>query len=279
MIESIKSAYRYLRWKSFWSNCQLPEVTLSDIVDVQHSKPPVILDKLCLPPHNGTDDHDDVMPLLSLVDTLSPKVVLELGTAHGATVANICAISEARVYTVNALPEQMEGTLVTFALDKDEIGSVYRDNGFSDRVTQVYENTKGINLEKYLKGANVDLVIIDACHDADFVINDFFSVTRVIHPGTIVIMHDVHPSMKGHLLDSYLACMYLRKLGYNIKHISSTWWAIWTCGDTTHIANPLYKLLNALDNKLMLLIKREHTYDVLILRWLTYLYYFKIRQS
>jgi hypothetical protein len=45
--------------------------------------------------------------------------------------------------------------------------------------------------------------------------------------GSVVLFHDVHPSMVEHLRESYLACMYLRKLGYNIQLLKDTWWGLW----------------------------------------------------
>jgi predicted O-methyltransferase YrrM len=166
---------------------------------------------------------------MQIVYGANPAIVLELGTAHGNTPANICAGTSATVYTVNALPEQISGDSVTFtnALTKEEIGRVYREAGFGSRVVQIFENTLTIDYERSIKGKIVDVAIIDACHDYDYVLHDFFAIQPVLRDGAIVLLHDTCPSMKMHLASSYWACMHLRRKGYHICHIRDTWWGYW----------------------------------------------------
>jgi Methyltransferase domain len=187
-----------------------------------------VLEECFLPPYLGPKDHDDFEPLMRIVRSLDPSVVVELGTAFGNTVANICNVCKgAKIYTVNALPEHQTGSLVTCELTVDEIGRVYRARGFGERVVQIYENTLSLDLAKYFDGPVVDLAIIDACHDTNYVINDFVKVRDFVRPGGVVLFHDTHPSMVGHLEGSYVACMKLRSRGFDIRHIRGTWWAAW----------------------------------------------------
>ena len=182
----------------------------------------------CMPPYLGPKTHDDFEPLMRIVRQLQPTVVIELGTAYGNTVANICReVPRAKVFTVNALPDEQSGDLVTCELTSEEIGSVFRKNGFGDRVTQIYENTLNLDLAKHVAKDTADLAIIDACHDTDYVINDFDKVRSFVRRGGYVLFHDTHPSMDGHLEGSYMACMKLRSRGYDVQHIPGTWWAIW----------------------------------------------------
>jgi predicted O-methyltransferase YrrM len=155
--------------------------------------------------------------------------VLELGTAYGNITANVCnQCPTANVYTVNAPAEEQTGTRVTYKLSKDQIGRVYRQYGFAERVVQVFENTLNLNLSLYFSEPVVDLAIIDACHDTEYVINDFLKVEPFVRSGGIVLCHDTSPSVgPGHLFGSYMACMKLRHRGYNIRHIKDTWWGAW----------------------------------------------------
>lgn len=171
--------------------------------------------------------HDDLGKLLQLIQHYQPKTVIEFGTSFGNTVANICKHSTAMLYTVNALPEQISGSVITGVLSKESIGRVYKKYGFSNRVVQIYENTLSVDLEKYMAKESADFAIIDACHDIDYIINDFNKILPFLKKDAIVLFHDTHPSCRGHLLNSYQACMKLRKQNYDIKHIKNTWWAIW----------------------------------------------------
>jgi predicted O-methyltransferase YrrM len=206
----------------------LPSVSLSWVAGaVEHGKDP-IMDGICMPPFFGSDAHDDFRTLMGIVGTIQPNIVVELGTAYGNTVANICReCPNARVYTVNASAEDMGGKLTTYGLATDEIGSVYKRYGFGDRVVQIYCDTLKLDLSGYLAGAVIDLAIIDACHDPMYVVNDFLKVVPYMRPHGIVLLHDTHPSMRHHLWGSYVGCMILRRQGYDIGHIADTWWGVW----------------------------------------------------
>lgn len=207
----------------------LPEVDLADLVagSTDHFAPH-ILDDICMPPHvpGQVHHHDDYDALAKVARMWHPKSIVELGTAYGNTVANLCLLCpEAQICTVNAPASSQTGVTVTFSLNEDEIGRVYRAHGLGHRVTQVLCNTLDLNLGQWVQPLSVDLAIIDACHDTDFVLNDFLKVRPYIRPGGIVLMHDTGRRFWQHLAGSYLACLKLRTSGYEINHIKGTWWA------------------------------------------------------
>jgi hypothetical protein len=208
---------------------RLPEVNVNAVASTSYPTPPPILDDICMPPYAGDGWflQNDFGVLARIVQHFRPRIVFEYGTAHGNTAANICQLSDAQIYTLNALPEQISGSSVTFTLTSDEIGRVYRAKGFTERVTQIYENSLTFTPETWLKEKSVDLCIIDACHDAPYVTNDFLKIVPFMTPRGIVLLHDTHPSRQGHLRGSYDACCMLRRRGFNVQHIEDTWWGYW----------------------------------------------------
>lgn len=206
----------------------LPTISLDEIVHREIPVAPPIPDDICLPPYKGPLEVNDYLPFMTIVKSIEPRIVIELGTAHGNLTANICReCPSVRVYTINAPVEAQTGNLVTYELTPDQIGRVYRRYGFQDRVVQIFENTLHLDLSRYLNGELADVVVVDACHDTDYVINDFSKVQPFVRRGGVVFLHDTHPSMEKHLHGSYVACMRLRMRGFGIKHLASTWWGIW----------------------------------------------------
>ncbi len=216
---------------------RLPEVELDAIVPQAVELEPPIMKDIGLPPYRIFDDHDDYTPLMKIVRALEPSVVLELGTAYGNATANICRQSpRTKVYTVNAPVEEQTGELTTFDLTVEEIGRVYREHGFAERVVQIFANTLHLDLSRYFTEPSVELAIIDACHDTDYVINDFHKVRPYVKPGGLVLFHDTAQSMTpSHLDGSYRACLKLRSEGHDIRQLKNTWWAVWRNepGETT----------------------------------------------
>ncbi|HEY6563405.1 MAG TPA: class I SAM-dependent methyltransferase [Pirellulaceae bacterium] len=207
----------------------LPEIELDALVRDDLPLEPPILDDICMPPYYGPSDHDDFVPLMRIVRFLQPVRVVELGTAHGNTIANICRQSpRSRVLTVNAPLEVQTGLVTTFDLSADDIGRVYRRHGFADRVTQLFQNTLQLDLAPQIPRGSVDLAIIDACHDTAYVLNDFQKVEPYLRPSGIVLFHDTYPSVTpSHLDGSYRACLRLRRQGFDIRHLRNTWWGVW----------------------------------------------------
>ena len=209
----------------------LPTVPLPVLVPESVVLDPPILDDICMPPYFERDDHDDILPLLQIAKFLQPHIVVELGTAHGNSTANVCRqCPTAKVYTVNAPVEQTTGDIITFKLTHNEIGRVYRAHGLAGNVVQIFKNTLELDLSEYFTQPIIDLAIIDACHDTEYVINDFSKIQPFVSPQGVVLFHDTHPSLEQHLRGSYEACMQLRRKGYDVRHIQHTWWGIWING-------------------------------------------------
>lgn len=230
------------RWASFIKNIRkeiplriyrilnsLPSVRLEAVTQESVRLERLILQDICLPPFKGPRTHDDITPLLTIAQSVNPEIIVELGTAHGNTVANLAHLfPKSHIYTVNAPVEDQSGELTTYELTKEEIGQVYRKYTQNFNITQIYANTLNLDLSPYLLPNSVDFAIVDACHDTDYVINDFMKVYPYMSLKGVILLHDTHPSMKGHLEGSYRACVNLRRKGFDIRHISNTWWAIWS---------------------------------------------------
>lgn len=231
-IRGLAKKIRIGFYQQYWQKYQLPEITFRELTGqpLAVTADP-ILDDICMPPYykgNRYEPHDDFNPLMALAKYKQPQTILELGTAHGNTVANLCRIlPNAHIITINAPVEEQSGNIVTYELKKDEIGRVYRQYGYDNQITQIYANTLHLELSGYFSAPTIDLAIIDACHDTDYVVNDFLKIMPFVRAKGIVLLHDTHPSMKRHLLGSYRACLYLRQKGYDIRHLAGTWWGVW----------------------------------------------------
>lgn len=268
LLSPYKRRFHNYVWGYFWENFQLPQITIKKISPNYTIFEPKITEDICLPPYLGDSDFQDYSILISLVKDLMPSQLLELGTAHGNTVANICVESNARIYTVNALPEQMEGNIVTYTLTINEIGRVYREHGFQDRVVQIFENTKKLDILEYLPPGSIDMAFIDACHDSDFVVNDFFKILPSLSDKAVVLFHDTHPSIEHWYLDSYIGCMYLRKLGFNIIHIEGSSMGYWSAKNPKFQMSIKTQLQNWIHTRIGFLVYGKHENFIHVLRWL-----------
>lgn len=217
----------------------LPELTCEQATGRPFiSETPAILDDICLPPYLGYSKYHDFSALIGIAKATQPQIVFEIGTAHGNLAANLCAtVPDARVFTVNAPVEEQTGEVITYKLTREDIGRVYRRHGFQNRVTQIYANSLHLDLSNWFSEPVIDLAIVDGCHDVDFVLNDFHKVYPWVRPGGVILLHDTWPDPnpenwqdgdrvfhREHLVNSYVACMMLRKDGYPVSHLTDTLW-------------------------------------------------------
>jgi predicted O-methyltransferase YrrM len=122
-----------------------------------------------------------------------PKILLEIGTAHGRTTALMAQNAQGgTVYTVNIPLEEIAegGRNVTFAPPCEDIGKYYREKGLTN-IRQIFANTK--NWEPDF--GPVDIAFVDGCHDEEFVYNDTCKILKQCRPGSIIMWHDFNPGL------------------------------------------------------------------------------------
>ncbi len=135
----------------------------------------------------------DAEVLLSSCCNGNPKVILEIGTAHGQATKLIAQHApQATVYTVNIPPDEIDsgGRNVTFAPSTNDIGRIYREAGCKN-VVQILANTA--NWKPQID--TIDVAFIDGCHDTDFVYNDTKNILEQCRSGSLILWHDFAPNM------------------------------------------------------------------------------------
>ena len=153
--------------------------------------------------------------------------LLEIGTAHGHTTANMSRNApSATIHTVNIPPEEITagGTNVTFAPSRDDIGRAYRQAGCNN-VQQIFANTA--TWEPNF--GPIDVAFIDGCHDSDFVYNDTRKILKQCRPGSIILWHDFAPNLAHNYDWIHDVCVGIERLYQDriltnrILHLRDSW--------------------------------------------------------
>jgi len=126
--------------------------------------------------------------LISMLCSNTNANCIEIGTYKGQTAYNMSCNTDKTVYTVNPLPCQMGGgILITDTLDRDDIGAFYKHRSDRGRIVQIYENSLNWCPENI---ENVKVILIDGCHDSDYVFNDAFKMYNLLDTGGFLLFHD-----------------------------------------------------------------------------------------
>jgi len=171
----------------------------------------------------------DAETLGAVARNINPSVCLDIGTSTGHSAALIAVNApQARVYTINIPPKEIAdgsgGILTTITLEREKIGSYYRDKKL-ENIQQILANTA-----KWEPNVGIiDLAYVDGCHDTDFVYNDTLKILKHTKPGSFILWHDFNPELikKYHWIRS--VCMGVEKLLANghvkgrIFHVKDSW--------------------------------------------------------
>lgn len=195
------------------------------IINIEKIAPP-LKEKISPIPDKSYQEARDTNALFRILIHLNPKVVFEFGTAYGNTTANICdRCKNATVFTINAFSKQITPQMHTMKIEDSEIGEVYRKCQYQDRVFQILNDSYVINLLDYFNKPEIDLCIIDGCHETRYVMSDFLNVFPFVSKKGIILFHDTSPALPDKR--SYNACVNLREFGFDIRYLSGTTWGIW----------------------------------------------------
>lgn len=128
--------------------------------------------------------------VLTTIAKNTPGDCFEIGTSSGHGAYKLATNTSGTVFTLNALPEQIEGNLITHKMDKNTIGSFLRQEKINNYI-QIYENSILFNIPKSMN--NIGIGFIDGCHDTKFVYLDSKKLYPSINKNGFIIWHDFSP--------------------------------------------------------------------------------------
>lgn len=119
----------------------------------------------------------DILTLAAVTKHFQPQRVFEIGTYSGSSTLAVA---------MNA-PRQTE----VFTLDLDEseiVGSCYRGTPWAGNVRQIFGDSRTFDYGPF--EGNIDLVLVDANHEYDFVKSDSEKAFRMVRRGGVIIWDD-----------------------------------------------------------------------------------------
>jgi predicted O-methyltransferase YrrM len=178
----------------------------------------------------------DAECLGTVVCNVNPSVCLDIGTSTGHSAALMAVNApKANVFTINIPPEQIRsgegGVLTTVALEREQIGSYYRERKLGN-IVQILENTA--RWEPNI--GPIDVAWVDGCHDSEFVYQDTRKVLRQMKAGSFILWHDFNLELvdKYHWIHS--VCRGVERLfadgvlNGRMFHVRDSWVGIFRVG-------------------------------------------------
>jgi predicted O-methyltransferase YrrM len=138
----------------------------------------------------------EIRSTLEMVRAMNPSTVLEIGTARGGTLFlwTRVAAEDARLISIDLPDGKFGGGYAwwrqpmyrKFATGKQQLHLLRGDSHSMTALNRV---------RKLLDGRSVDLLFIDAGHTYSDVQQDFSMYSPLVHPGGLIVFHDIaiHP--------------------------------------------------------------------------------------
>jgi predicted O-methyltransferase YrrM len=137
--------------------------------------------------------------LQAIVMVHAPQRIFEIGTYDGSTTRRLAlAAPNARVFTLD-LPIDLAQS-ATVADERDHvaagrIGDEFRGRPEEARITQLHGDSTTFDFTPYR--GSIDLVLVDACHEYEYVRSDSRTALELVRPGGLVIWHDYMSGWPG----------------------------------------------------------------------------------
>jgi predicted O-methyltransferase YrrM len=171
----------------------------------------------------------DAECLATVVRNVRPSVCVDIGTSTGHSAARMAVNApDAEIFTLNIAPEELRdgkgGRLTTVAIERDRLGSYYRERKLQN-ITQLIVNTT----EWEPKIGVIDVAFIDGCHDSKFVFDDARKVLKYMKAGSILLWHDFNIDLVDKYSWIYSVCLGVERLFSKgllrdrIFHIRDSW--------------------------------------------------------
>lgn len=123
---------------------------------------------------------------LTTLEKINPKVIMELGTAHGASLACWAEIAKPEL-VISLDPEDIPRT----EAQKASFNHLAKKYKFQ-RIPLYDRNPKAQDmLEQILNGRKIDFLFIDGAHDFHSVSFDFYTYKKYMAPNGVVGFHDI----------------------------------------------------------------------------------------
>lgn len=138
----------------------------------------------------------EVMYLVSILQSIGARKVLEIGTWDGNTALNIATNlpDGAEVVTIDLPPESSGdmsldiSPMLNNMTDRKRLGIQYKGTAQEGKIRQVYGDSA--TLDWSTLGGPFDAIFIDGCHDYAYVRSDTENALSIIRPGGTIIWHD-----------------------------------------------------------------------------------------
>ncbi len=177
---------RHLTWRLF-ETCFgsqrphiYPEIALGQLVERETE---IRVVELPVETFNVTEY--ELVAIAAIARAIAPKLIVEFGTADGRTTLNLArnSPSDCRVVTINLPLDEDSGHAQETA-----VGSRFLDTVESERIVQVWGNTRSVDLSPYER--RCQLVFIDADHSEEGVVADSLTALRLLDREAVILWHD-----------------------------------------------------------------------------------------
>ena len=166
---------------------------------------------------------EEISQLLTRLEKVKPKTVVEIGTANGGTLFLLSRVADPNATLVSidkpngsfggGYARSMMPVFRSFAREKQQIILVRGDSHERD----TFEQTR-----KILDSKNLDFLFIDGDHSYRGVKSDFTMYTPLVSQGGIVALHDIVPGLSSHVGEVPRFWGEVRQ-GYRSREIVKNW--------------------------------------------------------
>jgi len=169
-------------------------------------------------------ERDEIVALANFVNSIQPKVIVEIGSKFGGTLHIWCSLTKGKVISVD-LVEGIHGGITREQFNDRNVNFL---NKFSN-VNFIEGNSHDENtyklLSKVLHGDKIDFLFIDGDHTYEGVKQDYEMYSPLVRKGGYIAFHDINDTERHRQRNVYVGKLWNELSGDKIEFNVHADWA------------------------------------------------------
>ena len=169
-------------------------------------------------------ERDEIVALANFVNSIQPKVVVEIGSKFGGTLHIWCSLTKGKVVSVD-LVEGIHGGITREQFNDRNMNFLNKFSNVNFIEGNSHDEDTFKLLSKVLHGDKIDFLFIDGDHTYEGVKQDYEMYSPLVKKGGYIAFHDINDTQRHRDRNVYVGKLWNELIGEKVEFNVHADWA------------------------------------------------------
>lgn len=169
-------------------------------------------------------ERDEIVALANFVNSIQPKVVVEIGSKFGGTLHIWCSLTKGKVVSID-LVEGIHGGITREQFNDRNMNFLNKFSNVNFIEGNSHDEDTFKLLSKVLHGDKIDFLFIDGDHTYEGVKQDYEMYSPLVKKGGYIAFHDINDTQRHRDRNVYVGKLWNELIGEKVEFNVHADWA------------------------------------------------------